>query len=230
MKIGIKNVVKNIINAAFPANCRGCGEKGEFLCERCKKYISENMKVREIEGAVFLGFRDEILGEMIEEAKYESVRGLLMEIAEVVYRGYFENLKGAAVLVPMPTSRKHVRERAIDHMDVICREVARRSGGKIEKVRLLKRAKDTVQVGASSAVRRKQAKEAVELDEKVLRKYAREVRERQVILMDDVWTTGASLTEAGKILKKAGASSLTLLTITKNRPRKRPVIRRGEID
>ena len=80
MKIDAKNVVKNIVEAIFPEKCRGCGEVGGFLCERCKKYISENMVVREIivedkesevgrEGltsAEFLGFRDEILGEMVE--------------------------------------------------------------------------------------------------------------------------------------------------------------------
>ena len=183
---------------------------------------------RKIDGATYLGFRDEILGEMIEEAKYQSVRGLLAEIAEVVYKGYFENIQ-KAVLVPMPTNRRHVRERGFDHMDVICREIARMSNGSIRRMRLLTRAKDTVQVGASEKVRRKQAKEAVKLNEKVFEKFSQEFGDCPVILMDDVWTTGASLTEAGKILTKAGVSNLSIVAITKNRAHKSPAIRRGEI-
>ncbi|MBR2586961.1 ComF family protein [Candidatus Saccharibacteria bacterium] len=181
--------------------------------------------------ARFLGFRDEILGEMVEEAKYYSVRGLFLEIAEVVYLGYFSKMtkesREEVVLVPMPTSRKHIRERGLDHMDMIAREIERLSGGEIRRVRLLSRAKDTVQVGASEKVRRKQAKEAVQINSAIdFGKY----KDARVVILDDVWTTGASLTEAGRILKEAGILKVEALAITKNRPRKKPVIRQGEVD
>ncbi len=261
MKIGVKNVVKNIAEAVFPEKCRGCGAVGGFLCERCKKYISEKGVVREIEEkgdlprAEYLGFRDEILGEMVEECKYAPARGLCAEIAEVVWWEYFEKVvnrgggslakrvlkKSEAetsagsplILVPMPTSRKHVRERGFDHMDLICREVARLSGGSVRRVRLLERAKDTVQVGASAEVRRRQAKEAVRMNLKFVGSSGRvlgEYRGAPVVLMDDVWTTGASMIEAGRILMRAGVKDLRGLAVTKNRSQKRPVIRHGEID
>ena len=235
MRIGAKNVVKIIANGLFPPRCRGCGERGEYVCGCCKKYISENMKAREIceagADAAYFGFRDEILGELIEEAKYYSVRGMLSDIAEVIFEGYFRGL-GKVVLVPMPTSRKHVRERAMDHMDLICREVARLSGGKIRCVRMLVRAKDTVQVGASREVRRKQAKEAVRVNPKYLEEDGRilkKFRRARVVLVDDVWTTGASMMEAGRKLEEVGVSRLHRVAITKNRAKRSPTLRRGEI-
>ena len=116
MKLGIKNVVKNIANGLFPPKCRGCGETGEYLCVRCKKYISDNMYGEYIaqqdvfREATYLGVRDEILGELIEECKYESVRGLIAEIAEIVWEGYLrdrcEKLDSPLVLVPMPTNSR----------------------------------------------------------------------------------------------------------------------------
>ena len=248
-----KNVVKNIANAIFPVKCRGCGETGGYLCERCKKYISENMQGRnalcletsnssdalimgEARGLFkkveFLGFRDEILGELIEECKYGPARGLVPEIAEVVFRGYFMGGE-QVILVPMPTSRKHVRERGFDHMDLIAKYIENESAGLIRRIRLLERAKDTVQVGATGKVRRIQAKEAVKLNAKYYNSEGQinsEFRGVKVVLFDDVWTTGASIVEAGKLLKKAGIDSLSALTITKNRARKSPVIRHGEID
>ena len=235
MKFDIKNVVKNMENGLFPPKCRGCGGTGDFLCERCKKYISNNMKENQVAEqdvfveAFYLGNRDEILGELIQECKYESVRGLIPEIAELIWTGCLEKrcnrYSSPLVLVPMPTNRKHVRERGLDHMDKIAREIEKLSGGKVERMRLLERNKDTVQVGASEKVRRKQAKEAVKLS----RKTQGEIRDRKVFLIDDVWTTGASLMEAGKILKDAGVSNLSAIAITKNRPSKGagPVIRRG---
>ncbi|MBR5389258.1 ComF family protein [Candidatus Saccharibacteria bacterium] len=187
--------------------------------------------------AEYLGFRDEILGELIEEAKYESVRGLLPEIAEVVYAGYFEkyvteNDVGSLILVPMPTSRQHVRERAIDHMNRIVLEIERLSDNKIQHTRLLERAKDTVQMGANVVLRKKQAKEAVKINPQFVSddgKINLEYRSAKVVLIDDVWTTGSSLIEAGKILKEAGVKNLKLVAITKSRARRSPTLRHGEI-
>ena len=260
MRFGVKNVVKNILDGVFPPRCRGCGEYGDYLCECCKKYISEKMKARRVEtgeegvSAVYLGYRDEILGEVAEEAKYESVRGELDTLAEVVWRGYFEKNMGRGggslsrrgsrkskaktsevevILVPMPTSRKHVRQRGLDHTDKVCREIERLSLGRVRRVRLLVRVKDTVQVGASEKVRKAQAKEAVRVNPRFLdaegRIIAEVLRGVRVVIMDDVWTTGASLTEAGRMLREAGVSEVELLAITKNRARRSPVIRHGEI-
>ena len=239
MRFRIKNVVKNIVNGLFPPCCRGCGATGEYLCDRCKKYISGNLKPRKVTEnasgvwAEHLGFRDEILGELVEEAKYESVRGLIPEVAEVIYEGYFKKkYETEIILVPMPTSRQHVRERAMDHMEMIARELERLSGGKIKRTRLLDRAKDTVQTGANEAVRRKQAKEAVRLNKRFVGRDGKvlpEFREKGVILIDDVWTTGASMMEAGKMLSKAGVSCLKLVAITKSRAKRSPALRHGEI-
>ncbi len=241
MKFAIKNVVKNIVNGLFPPRCRGCGTTGEYLCDRCKKYISNNIRTHKIMenaetvNAVYLGYRDEILGELIEETKYESVRGLITEIAEIVYNGYFRialTFEPEMIIVPMPTNRRHVRERAMDHMDLIARKIEQLSNGRIQRKRLLARAKDTVQVGVKGAIRRKQAKEAVKLNPRFLDdkgKISEEWSGKHVVLVDDVWTTGASMLEAGKILERAGVKDLMLLTITKSRAGKSPTLRHGEI-
>lgn len=246
-----KNVVKNIINVIFPVYCRGCGDPGDYLCQRCKNYISEMLKRRSIlngkyssadealiaearttfKRVEYLGFRDEILGELIEECKYESARGIIPELADIVLKSYFSGGE-PTVLVPMPTNRRHVRERGFDHMDLLAKYIERNSGGLVKRVRLLERAKDTVQVGTSGKIRRVQAKEAVKLNPKFCnknRQFAAEYRKANVVLIDDVWTTGASMIEAGKILRKAGINSLFALAITKNRAGRSPVIRHGEI-
>jgi predicted amidophosphoribosyltransferase len=82
-------------------------------------------------------------------------------------------------------------------------------------------------------VRRAQAKVAVKVNLKYCDKKGKivsEYKNANIILFDDVWTTGASMIEAGKLLKKAGVDSLSALAITKNRAGRSPVIRHGEID
>lgn len=256
MKIGLKNVVKNIMDGLFPPRCRGCGESGAYLCGCCKKYISEKMRVREVgdaEGvfgrAVFLGYRDEILGELVEEYKYMQTRGLEKVLGEVVFESYFREelmLRGSRrksgvradgrgcgeiLLVPSPTSKVHIRERGFDHMMRIAEEVRKRGRGRILVKQMLLRGEDTVQVGAGEARRWRQAKGAIKINPEFLGedgKVLEELRGREVVVIDDVWTTGATMTVAMKLLEEAGMKKVRGLLITKNRQGKTPRISRGE--
>ena len=107
------------------------------------------------------------------------------------------------VLVPLPTIRKHIRERGFDHTLRLCFELEqvlqkklKGSGISVEYQSLLWRKNKTVQVGKEKKERVKQAEKAygiyegVKLDMNTL-----------YILVDDVTTTGASLVAAKKILQ-----------------------------
>ena len=107
------------------------------------------------------------------------------------------------VLVPLPTIRKHIRERGFDHTLRLCFELENflqkrldDLGVSVEYQSLLVRKNKTVQVGKEKKERVKQAEKAygicegVKLDMNTL-----------YILVDDVTTTGASLAAAKKILQ-----------------------------
>lgn len=99
------------------------------------------------------------------------------------------------VVVPLPTIRRHVRERGFDHTVEIAKSLARRHHWCYEKV--LGRAKDSVQVGASKTERQTQAKSAyvAQRDPDPAARY---------LLIDDIWTTGASMRAAINVLHAAG--------------------------
>lgn len=107
------------------------------------------------------------------------------------------------VLVPLPTIRKHIRERGFDHTLRLCFELENflqkrldDFGISVEYQSLLVRKNKTVQVGKEKKERVKQAEKAygicegVKIDANTL-----------YILVDDVTTTGASLAAAKKILQ-----------------------------
>ena len=227
-----------------PDSCRGCGAQGELLCERCKKYIFEhyrnvgkNYDENVFEKVFGVGYRDEIIGELVEEYKYYSLRGMARVLAEILDNTVLREIgaivdgKSKPVVVPLPTTRKHIRARGFDHVELILKksdEVQER----FETKRLLLRAKDSVQVGASEKMRLKQAKDAYKFNPRYLNNgvIIDEFKDRPVVLFDDIWTTGASLTEGAKILCNVGVSRVYGIVLAVNRRGRKPILRRGNFD
>lgn len=230
----VKNTTKcGPLDLLCPYRCRGCGELGEVLCECCKNYITSEkinhcLKCKKVinekcqncnlpfSATFVVGYRDELIGALAEEYKFFGVRKLGKILTEIL-DDYLPDFSGDVVIVPLPTIQKHVRERGVDHTYQIAKRLAKRRGWKTEK--LLLRNKNTVQLGADMDKRRRQAKEAF--------LFHGEINENKTyVLFDDIWTTGASMMEAGRIFKKMGAKKIVAVVFATNRQGKRPEIRR----
>ena len=104
--------------------------------------------------------------------------------------------------MPLPTIRRHIRERGFDHIALICKKL----GMPIE--RLLARRNNTVQVGANNEERQRQATEAyLALPANPDGNY---------LLVDDVWTTGSSMMAACEAMRCAGAKNLAIAVIARS--------------
>ncbi len=215
-----------------PYHCRGCGKTGEILCECCKNYIIEEKLnhcpkcgrvisdkcsecVFPFSAEYVVGYRDELIGALAEEFKFFGVRKLGRSLAEIL-NDFLPDFLGDVSIVPMPTIKKHVRERGLDHTYLVAKNLAKIRGWKVE--RLLFRKKNTIQLGSNAIQRRRQAKEAFGFSGKV-------DKNRTYILFDDIWTTGASMTEAGKLLKDSGAKKLVAVVLAINRKGKKPTVK-----
>lgn len=138
---------------------------------------------------------------LVEEYKYQAVLAMGDVLAEILDAAIPRDAP-EMVIVPLPTIGKHVRERGLDHTLRLAKKLARRRHWKVE--RLLVRRKDTVQVGAKAAERQQQAEQAYEALGKV-------DAEKRYLLLDDVWTTGASALAAEKALRAAGARQIAMV-------------------
>ena len=163
---------------------KGRRDYGEFLAEKLGEVILGEVKR--------MRFGDE-LSNKSGEVTCGVLRKVETEIKEI----------RQIVLVPLPTIRKHIRERGFDHTLRLCFELEKflskrleKLGVKVEYEDLLVRKNKTVQVGKEKKERMKQAEKAygirdgVKIESKTL-----------YILVDDVTTTGASLAAAKKILQ-----------------------------
>jgi len=196
-----------------PHFCMGCGRLGRILCDCCKNYINISTLEKDVKyeeavkmwgercGGAFVGFyecgfREGLMDELVKTYKYKSVRAIGQVLVELLDEVLPEI---EVVAVPLPTIRRHVRERGLDHTLVIAKRLAKRRGWRCE--RLLRRMNDAVQVGVSAKKRKLQAEKAYRCD-RVLD------GGKVYLLLDDVWTTGSSMLAASEVLIKAGATKI----------------------
>ena len=135
---------------------------------------------------------------LIEVYKYDAVRAASFELA-----GLLEAVIGSGwALVPLPTIRRHIRERGFGHIELLCKK----TGLPVELA--LTRANNSVQVGADIETRRKQAAKAylsAEVDP-----------DKKYLLVDDVWTTGSSMIAACEAMRMAGSKNLAIAVIARS--------------
>ena len=187
---------------------KGRRDYGEFLAEKLGEVIFGEVKRMKLEDRLSEVERvklDDRLSEVgrvkLDDMSSDKSSGVPVEVSRTMDAETRENRK--IVLVPLPTIRKHIRERGFDHTLRLCFELENflqkeleRLGVKVEYENLLVRKNKTVQVGKEKKERVKQAEKAygiyegVKLDMNTL-----------YILVDDVTTTGASLVAAKKILQ-----------------------------
>lgn len=198
-----------------PFSCRGCGRLGWLLCECCKKYNVQHLVglYTRSEGAPIyaVSYREGVMMRLVEDYKYKSIRATAKVLAEMMARVVPEIAPREAseaapsddiVVVPLPTIGRHIRERGFDHMLLIAKKLAKIRGFKVERV--LERRNKTVQVGADEEKRKKQAKSAYGLARRYTTTGSFDVN-KTYLLIDDVYTTGASMRAAIKVMKEAGA-------------------------
>lgn len=213
MSFVVKNTTKwSFLDLICPHVCRNCGRTGSILCERCKKYInvgqlrSKPEYAMEFDNLFICGRRGEILGRLVKEYKYHSVKAIGVILAEMMAKAISADFDRGTdiVLVPLPTVRSHVRKRGFDHTMIIAKELANLRGWRVEAV--LKRTNNAVQVGMTAEKRREQAKTAYKLKKAVR-------SSEHYLLIDDVCTTGASLMAAKEELKKGGANKVSAAVV-----------------
>ena len=187
---------------------KGRRDYGEFLAEKLGEVIFgevERIKLDDRSSEVKRMKLDNRSSEVerirLDDRSSDKSGDIAIKVSRMMDAEMRENRK--IVLVPLPTIRKHIRERGFDHTLRLCFELENflqkrldDLGVSVEYQSLLVRKNKTVQVGKEKKERVKQAEKAYGIREGV------EIENKTLyILVDDVTTTGASLAAAKKILQ-----------------------------
>ncbi len=221
MKKFIKKAIKNIVEIIFPVYCLGCGKEGFWICRQCVKkiqYINTQTPSPKLDKTnlshlfIVCNYQDKIIQKGIHLLKYQYARDLRMFFRQVLTNSTLQGMvfgRKECLIIPIPLHQKRKRFRGFNQSDILAQEIAALL--KIPcKTDILIRKRDTrPQVGLNLSQRNINIKEAFKVRNNL------EISPESVILIDDVYTTGSTMNEAAKVLKKAGIKEVNGIVIAK---------------
>lgn len=216
-------ILNTILDIVFPNYCIICSEKGPTLCINCLSRAQPSEK--EVDPYIYpiYDYRDTIIKKSIWNLKYKNKRDLSKIFAEILYSRILEELADLEmlenfkdpILIPIPLSKKRLRERGYNQSLLIALELEKINKHKNQKMsyRLLK----NVLIKNKETIHQAHVKNKKERLENLIGSFSvinkELIKNQNIILLDDVVTTGATLKEAKKELKKNGARKVIAFTV-----------------
>ena len=214
-------------------SCICCGndvfDNPYFLCDECKKdlpflsdriclhcgepLISDGLFCKRCKGKKFIFDRAvapfEYSGHIvrfIKNLKYDGKKFYAKPIAKFMADCYLKNNFNCDIIIPVPLCDKRFKERGFNQSELIAESISQIINVDL-KVDNLKRVKETPhQTNLDYMQRQVNLKDAFKVYN------SKEIKDKSVLLIDDVYTTGATVRECSKVLKKAGAKFVFVIT------------------
>ena len=219
------------LNLLFPQWCIGCGKEGALICSSCQSSLPRVMPPlcprcgrpqpsgilcpscvswrAEIDG-IRSPFRfDGVMRQAIYQFKYRNLRALAAPLAKLLNDYLVTNPVPGDVLVPVPLHRKRMRERGYNQSSLLARKL-----GKLIRLRVV----DDCIVRKRHAAPQARTATVEERQRNVADAFAcrdDRLRDKQVLLIDDVSTSGATLDACAAVLKASGAISVWGLVLAR---------------
>ena len=205
---------KIIINVLFPEKCIGCQQNNNIFCQNCLIKIEKSRPIEEKNIFAVFDYRNSTIRKAIWELKYHKNRHLGNILGEVLYESMIEEVweirefsdNKKIIIIPVPISRVKIFKRGYNQSLIIALGFCKKDKEKIFKIEENIIFKKNETKPQAKITNRKQRLSNVKNSFGI--KNENYVKNRTIIVIDDVVTTGATIKEIMKILKKAGASKI----------------------
>ena len=219
------------LNLFFPQWCIGCGKAGNFVCSSCHSSLPRVMPPlcprcgrpqpsgilcsscvswqAEIDG-IRSPFRfNGLMRQTIYQLKYRNFRALAAPLAQLLNNCLITNPIPGKVPVPVPLHRKRLRERGYNQASLLAKELGKLTNLLIVDDCLIRQQHSLPQARTSTVDERlSNVADAFVCSNQSL-------RDKQVLLIDDVSTSGATLDACATVPKSAGATSVWGLVLAR---------------
>ena len=207
------SILKSFASLLFPPHCAFCGKVGvQGVCPACEKalpYCKTPLHERAEIGACLAPLKYEgIVRDALLNYKFHGSQSRCTGFGDILAQASAEHFGGQFDLVTfVPVSKKRRRERGYDQSYLLARETCRHWD--TAPAALLQKTRDNPAQSSLSSREERQ--------KNVAGVYAavneEKIRGARILLIDDILTTGATLREAARVLREAGAEKVICATL-----------------
>jgi len=190
----------------MPRKCLGCGKEGAYICSACEIFLSE-VNLREAKPYSVWEYEG-IIEKAILRIKYDGCYDIINELVEKALDRVEIDLPANAVITYVPMYKKRERDRGFNQAKLIAEKIGEKTGKSV--VGLLEKVRDNYsQVGLDPQERFENVHNVFSLAK------SSKAKPYSVLLVDDVYTTGATMSECTRVFKKSGIKNVYGFTIAK---------------
>jgi len=220
-----------VLDLIFPPRCPGCGRLGELFCDACRSQVepitgpvcprcgrpteraelcnscrqSASHLDRIVSAVVFAG----PIRAAIHELKYNNGRALAAPLAAYLVDAWQGADMTADCIVPVPLHARRQAERGYNQSALLARALSRSVGVPLDEKLVIRHKATQQQALLNAAQRRENVRDAFAC--------RGPANGRQIVLVDDVCTTGSTLEACAAALRAAGAAHVSALTLARAR-------------
>lgn len=214
---------EKFLNLIFPNSCGFCNKINiNSLCKNCElnlaKYEINCIKDYSKDKKTYFDYLycalkyENIVREKILKYKFNENSYLYKTFAKIIIKNkkVYSFLKLYDIIIPVPMHKLKKYIRGYNQSELIAKEIAKQMELREENNILIKVKNTNVQSTLSKNARIQNVKNAFCVTD------GTQLRDKKIILVDDIYTTGSTVNECSKMLKKAGAKEICVVTIAKD--------------
>lgn len=231
---------KMFLDILFPQFCLNCDKEGKLICSDClslieicdfvfcpfcskpnrlfKKGVCSKHHSHHLDGLYFaVSYQNNLVKKMLTQFKYEPYLTTLAPTLVSLIITHFVKTKNTiifengenSVFVPIPLTKNKKRKRGFNQAELIAEILAGYFQTALLTNALFKIKETSSQVGLSFQQRTENIRDVFMV------KNPAQIAGKKIFLVDDVFTTGATMEEAARVLKQAGAKSVWGITVAR---------------
>ena len=212
--------LETMLNLIYPNVCGICDKIcKENLCKKCELKLQEHVinnvivnNNKYFDNLISIFKYEGIVREKIIEYKFGEKAYLYKTFARIMLKSEkaYGILKNYDIIIPVPIHKKRKLQRGYNQTELIAREIAKNINVTLQTNVLIKTKNTEVQSLLTKRQRSQNVKNAYNT------RNTERIKDKKIILFDDIYTTGSTVRECSKTLKKAGAKEILVLTVAKD--------------
>ena len=214
------NFINSALDYFFPPICGMCGEINEnYICNNCyenikkiKKCVINEYNNRNFSKHLYIFKYEGIIRNKIIEYKFEDKGYLYKMFAKIILsdKKTCNFIKKYDVIIPVPISKKRKKKRGYNQSELVANELAQKLNQDIWTDIIIKKKDNQPQSELNKLERIKNVEDIYEINKPI------EVKNKKVLLLDDIYTTGSTVNEIARKLKQNQTQEIGVITLAKD--------------